>query len=985
MTFPWTRAQRRGQRLQFHAVLQRQMLVLTLGPIVVMAVAGFWYYGRVLEAVARNELRTAAQHSRDELEFFLKVHREAIETLAYGVGEAAARGDESAVGHWVARTQQAHPAFLTMLATDARGRIRCATRRGLESRDGRQLGGRDVSDREYFRRPMASGQTYVSGVFQGRGLGNDLIAAISAPVVGADGRRIGVVEGSLDLRMAPIGHSALEMRPRVVAHDHVGSTVFATGPEVAEWGELRNALRRQAVNQVVQVEAARQSYQAVRYALASAQWEVIAALPSGVVLERARAFHISATGLLLLALGIAWQLAARVARRMSQPLEEITGKLERYELGEEFGRLEGTREAPEEIERIEGELGRMGQRLKESYDKLRAALEERDGANRKLEGLLKELDRKVLERTAELEESERRYALAAKGSNDGIWDWDLRTGRVYYSERWKAMVGLAGDAELNELGSWLRLAHPEDAVRLEWELQRQAIRKQGQFEVEYRLRHKDGTWRWMLCRGAVERGEDGKAQRMAGSQSDVTGTKLGDPLTGLANRLAIVERLQVVIDRGKETGMAAYAVIFLDLDRFKLINDSLGHAAGDEVLLDVAQRLEAGIRRAGHEGALIGRMGGDEFVVVLEGGCPAEVGQAIRLEMKAPFHVGTSVVFASASIGIAQGRLEYHLAEDVLRDADTAMYHAKSSGPGEVAVFDDQMRAHAVERFELESALRQAVDRKEFTLRFQPQVNLHTGRLSGMEVLVRWQHPEWGLVPPGRFIGIAEETGLIQPLGRWILEESCRQMADWVERLGCEDLTISVNLSSKQLAEPELTAQVEGILEATGLSSARLNLELTESAVADERFMAKAKLEDLVRMGIGLELDDFGTGYSSLGQLQKMPFRTLKVDRSFVQTIGTEGEGERLVKSVLQLARSLGMTAVAEGIETEMQARVLAEMGCDFAQGFYFWKPLTAAEMEQVIREKGGRVEDPAASLLALAALGDGEHGEVQPVLEGAH
>lgn len=940
----------------FQTVLSRNLILLTIVPVLTIAVAGAWYFGDLLEKAAIEELRGSAERVRDQLDAHLSLHTHAVSTAAFGARAAVRAKDEVGLSRWLEQLHRSYPGFLTMLIAGKDGRIITASRRGTGTvpRTAAGRAGATVADREYFRRVLATGQPYISGIFRGRGLGSDLIVAVSAPVTDPSGTVEAVIEGSIDITRIPVTIAKSTFSPLVVAHDGAGEVVYASGPLPVDWPNLRTGVRKVPAAEVRVVRQLRDPRFAINIPLRDVDWQVTAAIPLDSVRQRSRTFYLYACLFFAVGAIVVGRVASIIARRVARPIVDIAAQMSRYEVGEEFAAAT-YRSAPAEIIHIQTELNRLGVRLRESYEGLRRVLAERDEANHKLETLLRSLDLKVAERTAELAESQARYALAARGSNDGIWDWDLRTGKVHYSERWKSSLGLPPRAELCTLECWLSLAHPQDAERLERELNANAASGADLFEIEYRLRHTDGTWRWMRCRGAAERDESGRAFRMAGSQSDITSGKLADPLTGLENRLGVMERLLGLINRAHEDPCYSYAVLYLDLDRFKLVNESMGHVAGDQLLIEVAQRLGAALQNVPGAAGTVGRIGGDEFAILLEspGEVVAEdVAHAIQESMRAPFHLGGGVVFASASIGLAQARPDYHVAEHVLRDADTAMYCAKSRGPGEIAAFDDPMRTNAIQRLELESALRQAIDRDEFELFYQPQVSLRTGQLFGMEALVRWRHPSRGLVSPGEFIPVAEETGLIQPLGRWILKEACRQVAEWLAMPGCEGLKVSVNLSGRQLAEHDLPSQVQSILAETGLPGASLHLEVTESVLADDPVVARTILTSLADMGIGLEVDDFGTGYSSLGQLHEMPFRTLKIDRSFVQSINSRPDGIKLVNSILMLARSLGLNAVAEGLETADDVLQLASMGCEFAQGYFFSPPLEAVRMQALIEAK---------------------------------
>ncbi|HTQ53701.1 MAG TPA: EAL domain-containing protein [Bryobacteraceae bacterium] len=561
-----------------------------------------------------------------------------------------------------------------------------------------------------------------------------------------------------------------------------------------------------------------------------------------------------------------------------------------------------------------------------------------------------------------LRESEERYALAARGANDGLWDWDLASQRVYYSARWKAMLGY----DESEIGDgpeeWLGRVHKEDRDRLYAELQANWNgTAQGECAIEHRVRHKDGNYRWMLSRGVVQCDGEGKAVRMAGSQTDITSSKAFDPLTGLPNRTLFHERLAGCLERAAaDPDHHPFTVLFLDLDRFKVVNDSLGHASGDELLTHVAHRLRAavrstppGIRSDTHD--LIARMGGDEFAILLENvdsEGAINIAERIRESIHAAFKLENREVFTTVSIGIAPGNRRYLTPTEILRDADTAMYKAKSSGRSRFEVFDEGMRAEAVARLELESDLRRAVDNREFVLYYQPKVCLKTSKIVGVEALLRWRHPTRGMIAPDQFIPLAEETGMIVPIGLWVMREACLAMQRWhAEFPTIPPLEVSVNVSVRQFREPDLHAQVAAVLAETGLDPSTLQLEVTESVLMDDLDEVADLLTRLKALGVGLKIDDFGTGYASLKCLSRLPFDVLKIDRSFVLNMSKKDGTTETVRTILLLAESLGMEVVAEGIEKKEQLVELQSLQCDYGQGFYFSPPVDQDALANLIRQ----------------------------------
>lgn len=551
---------------------------------------------------------------------------------------------------------------------------------------------------------------------------------------------------------------------------------------------------------------------------------------------------------------------------------------------------------------------------------------------------------------AALRESEMRYALAARGANDGLWDWDLRSDEIYYSPRWKAMLGYADDEIGTSPKEWFQRVHPEDLPGLESALAFHRERRTAQFQHEHRVMHSDKCYRWMLTRGVAVHDAHGNGLRMAGSMTDITRSKAADTLTGLPNRAYLMDHLERALDRAKRQQDFLFALLFLDMDRFKVINDSLGHLAGDQMLIEMARRLESCLRAsdtvARNDGQhTVARFGGDEFSILLDRikhpDDARKVAERIHKAMTRPLELAGQEVFTSVSIGIAIGGAHYDRPGDLLRDADTAMYHAKAQGKARSLMFDSTMRTHAIARLQMENDLRRGIERQEFCLHYQPIFSLKNDRITRMEALLRWRHAERGLIEPSAFVPLAEETGLIVPIGLWALREACRQMKGWQTRFGehCPQV-ICVNLSSKQFLQAGLVAQVSDALRDTGLAPSNLELEITESAIMDNPESAAVMLAQLRELGVHVSLDDFGTGYSSFSYLHRFPIETLKIDKSFIAQMEMDREKSEIVQTIVALAHNLDMHVVAEGVEKVEQRDRLGDLKCEYGQGFYFSCPV---------------------------------------------
>jgi len=544
--------------------------------------------------------------------------------------------------------------------------------------------------------------------------------------------------------------------------------------------------------------------------------------------------------------------------------------------------------------------------------------------------------------SAALESSERRFRSLVTNSSDVVMIVD-REGRIVYQS--PAVERVLGHSPTSRLGHPVGvLAHPHDAEYFRAALTEMAPLPGAERVLEFRTRHADGSWR-LLEATAKNLLDDPAVAGIVINYRDVTERRaleeqlkheaLHDPLTGLANRALFLDRVGHALSRRDNPDSTA--VLFMDLDDFKTINDSLGHAAGDELLEAVAQRLRGNLRPED----TVARMGGDEFAILVEdadSAMIAEVGHRLLGALRAPFEMAGKQAHIGASIGAASSSIDHREAEVLLRNADVAMYTAKSRGKGRLEVFEASMHTAVVTRLEMKADLEQALARGELRVHFQPIFHLESGALDGFETLVRWRHPDRGDVGPSEFIPLAEETGLIVPIGRWVLVQACRQAYAW-RTAGSNDIKISVNLAARQLRDPAIVTMVSTVLAETGLEPDALTLELTESSIMQDD---EGRLQELRGLGIHLGLDDFGTGYSSLSYLSRFPIETLKIDRSFTSRLGGPDEETALVRSVIQLATSMGMETVGEGIERPEQLERLRELGCTYGQGFLLARPMDA-------------------------------------------
>ena len=565
----------------------------------------------------------------------------------------------------------------------------------------------------------------------------------------------------------------------------------------------------------------------------------------------------------------------------------------------------------------------------------------------------------------EITRAKERLDLALAGSKLAIWDWDLAVNQVYFSEEWNILLGSrpterSGTAFTgDEVVGW---AHPDDRERFRAALMAAAKGETEDFLCEYRVPGEAGDWVWMQSKGKVaERSSNGRALRMTGTTANITIQKAAedrveflatrDPLTRLPNRMLLHDRLEQGVANAARKG-SRLAFMFIDLDRFKTINDSLGHDVGDELLKKVAVRLSACVRATD----TVARLGGDEFAVILEN-LPAgsseddqdgaqNVADKIIQSLAAPIMINNQHLNTSCSVGISVYPGDGHDSQTLMKHADVAMYDAKAKGRNNYQFFSREMNSRAQERLSIENFLRLALRRNELLLYYQPRVSFLTGQVTGVEALIRWQHPRRGLITPDKFIGVAEDSGLIVPIGEWVIEHAFLQIAEWRERSG-RDLKLAVNLSVGQMFDGDrLIRAITAFAKAANLDPTVVELELTESMLLKNIDDTAELLTRLGKIGVGLAIDDFGTGYSSLSYLKKLPVDTIKVDSSFVQDIGTDANDEAIIRAIIAMTHSLKLNVVAEGVETEDQYRVLRDLECDEYQGYFFAKPLPAAEFE---------------------------------------
>lgn len=553
-----------------------------------------------------------------------------------------------------------------------------------------------------------------------------------------------------------------------------------------------------------------------------------------------------------------------------------------------------------------------------------------------------------------------RYELALRASNDGVWDWDLISDEVYYSPRWCEIIGFH-EGELDPSPpSWLSRVHPEDVELFDQAIKTHLAGATDRLVFEYRLRHKNGSYRWVLTRGQVVYFPDGKLCRMVGSQTDITDRKraeqaltfnaLHDPLTGLANRTLFMERLQQIIIHQKRDPSLQYAVLFLDVDKFKEVNYNYGNEIGDEVLKTIVQRMNICVRKSD----TLARFGGDEFAILVAGTESEEdiigLAKRIKQEVEKPIIVKGEEISVTLSIGIVVDTKGYEDAEESIRAADHALYTAKTNGRDRIELFNPSMVSGTSKHFSVQSTLAGAADRHEFIMHYQPVVSLETGEIKGFEALIRWEHPESGIVYPLDFIPIAEETGLINEIGAWGIEEACRQLTNWQKNLpNSRDWFMCVNVSGRQLENDSFPGILKKILSDTDVLPSNLVIEITENVLMHDIINIEPILIQLKELGVKLAIDDFGTGYSSLAVVNDFPFDIIKIAREFISDIDSRAKSARTVRMIHLLAKAINLQTIVEGIETEAELRIVQNIGLSLAQGYLFSKPKDAASFDKLL------------------------------------
>lgn len=593
----------------------------------------------------------------------------------------------------------------------------------------------------------------------------------------------------------------------------------------------------------------------------------------------------------------------------------------------------------------------LNQTIVESYKKL-------EEVNKELVEAQTNEKKKVLDlekSKEELRQIQDGYRLALEATKDSIWSWDLKQKNGYKFDRTKSMLGYSYDDLSNNIEEWQKLLHKEDRDKAIKILNDYINKKIDIYECEYRLKSKDGTYKWFLSKGKAKFKGD-EAIRMAGSHTDITKRReyekkiyslaYYDSLTELPNRVKLEDELNKMVRNSKQE----LAIIYLDIDNFKLINDAIGHYFGDALLREIGKLLDESFEIS----ELVARMNGDEFCIIVKGAESIkkveERLEFVRKQLENPWILDGHKLYLTLSFGISKYPKDGERVSELLKNAETAMYSAKEEGKNRYAYFEQQMNLKLLERLSIADDLREAIKNDEFKLYYQPQVDIFTGKIVGNEALIRWEHPVKGMVPPDKFIHIAEESGMIVPIGEWVIRTACKQNKYWQDQ-GLRPVGISVNLSGRQFESENLVEVIEGILNETKLEPRWLEVEITESLAMKNINSTIETLEKLREKGVRVALDDFGTGYSSLNYLKQLPIDTLKIDKSFVWGIHEDKKKAAIAKSLINLAHNINLSVTAEGMETYEQLEFLRKEKCDKVQGYLFGKPMTDIEFQEMIKD----------------------------------
>lgn len=685
-------------------------------------------------------------------------------------------------------------------------------------------------------------------------------------------------------------------------------------------------------------------------------WKIATVIDESVLIAKNRHVALVTGVFILLLLLFTFGGTFFITLYLTQPLEKVVHHLETIGNGDFALRISDTLlKQKDEIGKVAQAIDSMQQSRYQAEMQLTCSNEELTSLYEQLASTEEELRAQfdeLWDKQNTIERSEERYRLATEGANDAIWDWNIQSGEMVISKRWLKKLGWSEQEEENFLSSWWKSIHPEDQLQTRESLKAHLKGKTEDYLWEYRVRGRSGKYLWVLTRGKALFNEQGVAIRMAGSYTDITEHKMRelqiqhmayyDSLTNLPNRASIAEHLSAELEKKEAKG----AILFIDLDNFKLVNDSFGYENGDRLLVQVATRLKQIAKKY-----FVARLGGDEFIMMVKGIVDAatieNLAQHITLAIDQPFGGDKNYFMVTSSIGIALYPKDGNKPDQIMRSADLALHQAKREGKRCYAWFQEKLEHEMLEKLRIEQGLRAAIEKEEFVLHYQPIIDLHTGETVGLEALIRWNRPEHGLASPDVFMAVAEESGLIIHMGKWVLKTAClfgKELRDHGR-----DISIAVNVSVKELLQPDFVEQVAEVLDDTGFPSSYLELEIVETLLIEKFEVALPKLHHLRAMGVQISLDDFGTGYSSLSYLKELPIDTVKIDRTFVIDAMKKSAHAAIIETIIELSHRLQLKVVAEGVETEGQRFFLRKKKCDKIQGYLISKPMEKEKIWQYL------------------------------------
>lgn len=832
----------------------------------------------------------------------------------------------------------------------------------------------DVSDRKYYQEAM-KGIIAVSNIHDSK-LYGEKVVDIASPVRDSNNKIIGLVTNSINvdyfrkyadnIRIGDTGYAYIvDSEGIVVAHPEdlkIGKPV--------ENAEIRKIIDKIIINREdregtgTYIYKGKEKYMAY-HMIGDFKWLLVVAQDKSEMKEIANTVFIIISFVTVILLILSLIIGAHFSQSITKPIKELTAAMDKAAEGDFTA--ESNLDRKDEFGQLSNNFNVMLQKLNMSHEELTALYEQLAAAEEELRAQYEELQANE----ESLRNSEERYRLAVNGANNVIWEWNINTKEFFASEKWEQTTGYPVPTEIDIIG-FSSIIFEEDVEIAIGDLMEHLEGRTDFYRSEFRIKTKNNDYKWVVNRGEVIRDSENRPIRMAGSLTDITERKENekqikfmayyDILTGLPNRTLFMKNLDKELIKARNNG-ATGAVLFIDLDNFKNINDTLGHDYGDRLLELIANRLNS----KDSKDYSICRFGGDEFIILKPGVNNEENGavfaEKILEEFNEPFQINDRHIDATVSIGIAIYPMDGFEGNTILKNADAAMYRAKKGGKNRYAFFNKEMHDDLQRKEKINSILKQAIKNNEFELHYQPQYNIKLGSISGFEVLIRLYNKDLGYIPPNEFIPLAEESGLINEIGRWCLYTACKKNKEWMDK-GYNYDCISVNISPIQLQQSNFLQGVKEILKNTGLKPEYLCIEITETALMERLEENISILNELRYMGVKIALDDFGTGYSSLNYLRKMPINTLKMDKTFIDGICSSLKEEAIADGIIHMAHKIDLEVVAEGVETEEQLRLLKDKNCDKVQGYLLSKPLTEKKAEELLIRNSDEVQRMASATL---------------------